>query len=637
MFAGVVGNTSVCDALQTLASRPEGFGGIVFDDRDFWREGAVALLQQQQWHAPNQKPGIFYHQATDIRIVGWLRIDNRAELLNQLHEEAHLQNAVDAALILAAYQRWGEALCEHLVGDFSFAIHDQRAGRWLLARDHLGVRPLYYVQSLGGLIFASSLDGLFELLGNRLSLNSRWLAHYVAGCSPDWEHTVYREINKLPPAEILQYSQGRLHRHQYFKFSTDSGDGFVSEQDRVSAYRELLEKTIACRIQTTDATPIASETSGGIDSSSITALAAWVMDDPGRYLHALGFAGHEQEPEAIMAVSQFVPVASTQVITNAQCLRSAKEHDKVIRALGAPLEHGNASAHIPIYHLARNMGANVLLSGFGGDEFVTNNGNMSRDELWNQGHYLTWASRFRGNWITRPLRWLNWGRYKFIDRQSIVAQSLSQLAEARINGSILSDRAMEQYDVAGHLRKTHRYDTGCRTQNQFCIEDRWSAAMTARLENCTLAAAVYGLDYRWPLLDVRLLQFFLAAPASAKIGPNGIGRWLHRRAIADSLPDWVVWKSKAMGRPVPLPDRWQKKQIPVAPTGKSLPELTHYADLAAPLQAIIDQKKFIQFREQMQAIPVDKPRNLHLVARVARMQYRHLTALNQWLYRGKVC
>jgi len=85
--------------------------------------------------------------------------------------------------------------------------------------------------------------------------------------------------------------------------------------------------------------------------------------------------------------------------------------------------------------------------------------------------------------------------------------------------------------------------------------------------NCTLIAAGHGLDYRWPLLDVRLIAFFLAIPAEETVGPGGVERHLHREAVSNVLPEFVVRHGKAMGPPVRVPDKWLRDGPADEPVG----------------------------------------------------------------------
>ena len=120
---------------------------------------------------------------------------------------------------------------------------------------------------------------------------------------------------------------------------------------------------------------------------------------------------------------------------------------------------------------------------------------------------------------------------------------------ARWPYQILRPEVVERLDLHAEYMETARYDAPYRRINEFILEHTLSEPYIAtRLEDCTLVAASYGVDYRWPLLDVRLVQQYLSTPSVEKMGPKGIGRYLHRRAVAGVVPPRVAWKpSKDMG------------------------------------------------------------------------------------------
>jgi len=410
------------------------------------------------------------------------------------------------------------------------------------------------------------------------------------GCASDPERTVYRQVRKVPPGHLLLFRNGRSELRRHFAFDPEARDGFRSSAERLEAYRGLLAEATACRVRAEGA--VASELSGGLDSCTVTAHAALAMPDAGERLHAVGFATEEQEPRAILAVSQAVPLASTRIVTGSRArITDPEAGERLVHGrLGAPLEHENALSHLPLYLLARRTGARVLLSGFGGDEFVTFPGrDLPRTDLWRSGHYMAWARSFRGNALTRPLRWFRWWCHRLGGEMSVV-RPMPRWVEERLARCVLHDGAREAHDIrAWFLRRAGALSTGERNLSGYCIR-RWEdrPGLVARLENCTLMAAGHGLDYRWPLLDVRLIAFFLAAPTREKVGTGGVSRHLHRRAVADLLPDFVVWKGKSMGRPVRMPQCWQRNGA-VHEVGA--PALRH-EDLNYRLRRLVDRDRF---------------------------------------------
>jgi len=604
MFAGTAGDSRLGEGLRRLSERLGGLAGIPFDERAFWRSGDVALLQQRQWSTPELRleRGVLHHPPTGVRLVGWLRIDNRDDLRRRLGAEARGLGATDGGLVLLSWLRWGDGLCERLLGDFAIAIHDPRDRSLLLVRDPMGVKPLYYMETGGALAFATGIGVLADLAGPDLTLSEEWLARYVADCASDPERTVYRQVRKVPPGHLLRFRNGRSELCRHFAFDPEARDGFRSSAERLEAYRGLLAEATACRVRAEGA--VACELSGGLDSATVTAHAALAMQDAGERLHAVGFATEEQEPRAILSVGRTVPLADTQIVTGSRARITDLEATErlVHRRLGAPLEHDNGLSHLPLYLLAHRAGAKVLLSGFGGDEFVTFPGHeVARADLWRSGNLSAWARSFRGNALTRPLRLLKWW-YHRLGEKLAAGRRMPRWVEVSLALCVLRDGVFDACDVRGRvLRQAGVRPIGDRTPGEWCLQ-RWEDRpdLVARLENCTLMAAGHGLDYRWPLLDVRLIAFFLAAPTREKVGACGVNRHLHRRAVADILPDFVVWKDKSMGGRVRIPERWRRRG---AAGGPDAPMLRH-EDLNPRLGGLVDPERLGRVMAEAAALDV---------------------------------
>ena len=218
-----------------------------------------------------------------------------------------------------------------------------------------------------------------------------------------------------------------------------------------------------------------------------------------------------------------------------------------LEVAGCPPEHGNAIAQQPFYLKANENNVDVILSGFGGDEFSTNYATTALVELWLQRKWRRWACRFRGNWLGRALRMVKWLlRYFLLGPGTETARRLQKIAKKTwamkpLRTSVINPGLKEL------LVQRSRYDSGAKTLNEFVLGDRLSPQIGARLESCTLFAARYGIEYRWPMLDIRLIEFFLAVPIEQKLGEGGIGRYLHRRAMVDLLPPELIWRDKDMG------------------------------------------------------------------------------------------
>jgi asparagine synthase (glutamine-hydrolysing) len=628
MFAGCIDkskSSTTGDALVKLASCPDGLAHIPFDDSAYWTDTRLTLVQQRRWNTPEShlEKGILVHIDSQTRVCAWARIDNRTELLDKLPAHLHKLAETDTGLILGCYLHWQRDCCQHLVGDFAFAIVDNNAGGVYLARDHMGVRPLYYYWDGEIFLFATSIAIINGISGLDLKLSEEWMARYLLNCSQDWELCAYEKIKKVAPAHFVEFSGTTPQAHRYFAFSEESSLHLASDQDYVAAYREVLHEAVRCRLRSNYA--LGSELSGGLDSSTVTALAARFMKNPAKDLHSFSFALCELDPECILGVSQMSPMRMTHLATSTQYFgeKIAEVKDAFLQSSGVPIEHMNAISYWLFYEEAQRWDIRTKLSGFGGDEFTTNSGSLALVEFWLNRHYELLRSRLPGNSITSVLRAIRWVyRYYRWHNTSENARNIINVAKKQWQNRLVDERLCDKYDLENKSGFLSRYDSGWANINQFTLGNRWSPFMTARLENCSLMAARHGIEYRWPLMDVRLLKLFLSIPAEQKFGPEGISRYLHRRAIADDIPEQIAWKAKYMGEPI----RKLTKSI-IENEGLNI---LNFSDLDLRLQEIVSESRLQSLQSEFQAAG-DKISLMQM-----RRHFRSLEQINLWLQKVKL-
>jgi asparagine synthase (glutamine-hydrolysing) len=485
----------------------------------------------------------------DDHVAFWGRIDNREELARALGLGGGEREVSDGALIGLAWERWGRDMVARLAGDFAVAVVQPRRRRVFLARDPIGTKPLYYRCDAAGIAFASSASAL-KLDGFPLSADPGWMARYLwMDTSVDARRTAYREISKLPAGHLLEAGEStRPHVERWHGWRDDPPEAARRDARWTEAYREGLEEAVACRLATAE--PIGIETTGGIDSAAIVALAARRLGTPCDRLRTFGFAWSQDEPARILATSQAYGIRHNHIVTSREAPTPATL-ERAIAAIGYPEEHSNASGHALLYEEAEHHGIRAMLSGFGGDEAVSNGGGLARHELAAAGNLAALAGTFEGPAVLKPLRMA-----RFLALRRRRGNGFLDTWRERWRHRLLSDEAIADHGIAQDYFASARGDGDFERVNQSVLDRLDRMVHATRLENCTLVGAAWGIDYRWPLWDVRLVQQYLSTPAIEKMGPHGIGRYLHRRAIADIVPAEVCWKqSKYMGPAVSPRDR----------------------------------------------------------------------------------
>jgi asparagine synthase (glutamine-hydrolysing) len=575
-----------------------------------------------------------YDEESSLAVLAWARIDNRQELAGKLTDNGagpDFTKLTDAEIILRAYKKWRDDCIQHLIGDFVFVIYDLRREEVFCARDHLGVRPFYYL--LKDEIFACTthLANLSQLNAAPVNIDRQWLVDFIVGLSMSFDRTPYKEIKKLPPGHYLKVSRERHELVQYFKIGDETEIKLADSQEYVELWRETLEEAIRCRLVSDY--PMGCELSGGIDSSTIAAFGARFYERPLTDFHTFGFARLEMEPEYIFAVSQMYGLPHNHIVSG-----SAGNYNETLERsfniLGYPYEHGNSVSHEPFYKLAETFGIRTLLSGFGGDEFGTTiHGYMVPMEMLLQRQFKELHEILPGSYIFRWLRLLK------MELKRIKTDNFSkpgfhpgmlQAMQAKAANSLLRPELNREFAVKERYHDIGCFDGGYTDLKKFTIERRWQPFIPTRMENCFLMAAARKIEYRWPLLDVRLVRLFFQIPAREHFY-RGMGRYLHRRAINGVVPDLVAWKkSKYMGDNILRsmsgqsgPMRSQKK------TAAERKEIS-FNELHSQLGELIDEKRF--FRQQKLAATVVEG-DLPPGVRTARRNLADLQKLDRWLKR----
>ncbi|WP_207459238.1 asparagine synthase-related protein [Azospirillum sp. SYSU D00513] len=516
------------------------------DRHGVWAEAPFLLAHALRFNTPESE-----HEETPYRcpesglvIAAWARLDNREDLARALGTGRPLDELTDPQLILMAWRRWGTGCVARLLGDFAFAIADPGARTLFLARDPLGVKPLYYRLDERQLRFATTA-ALFAAGGPwPAEPDPDWMARYLMGLSAHPTLSAYREVRKLAPGHWLLVAPDRTETERWFHWRDDPPPARRREERWVEAYRAVLEEAIRCRLRS--GYPLGTENSGGIDSATITAYLARFLGEPGERLHGFGFAMSEQEPAFILETSRALGIVHNHIIT-APVEAGDAYIERGLRVLGYPEEHGNATGHIPFYRECGLHGIRTLFSGFGGDEVVTNPGHHLRQEMLDGGDYAGLWNILPGDPLRRSLRL---AKAVALRRRRPEYNPRSRDAWLkRWHQRALRDEVATELDLFRDYMDSARYDAPFRRINDFILKHHLhDMQVTARLESCTLLAASHGIDYRWPLWDVRLVQQYLSTPSIEKAGPLGIGRYLHRRAIDGVVPGRVAWKpSKDMG------------------------------------------------------------------------------------------
>jgi asparagine synthase (glutamine-hydrolysing) len=605
MFAAIVMRGSR-DAPQDYAAPDALLDALTpYDQADAtgtWQEDRATLIQALTWNTPESR-----HESVPERcaetgrvIASWIRLDNRAALCAALRltEGPEL---TDPQIVLAAHRAWGKDCVDRLEGDFSFVLHDPARGETLLARDPLGARPLYYHLDDDVLICATSLAAFHRVRRLALSPTQDWAIRYIAWFVPAGDRTAFETVRKLPAAHLMTVrAEGAAVPERYFAFDLTAPNASARDDKRVEAYRSAFHDAVAHRMRS--AYPLGAENSGGLDSASILANMVSRMEDGPRTVWCFGQCDHIDEPDYLMAVPLMYRIANTYVNLRRGVSPDPAILDRAFRVLGTPPDFDLPLFHAPFYAQAARNGVRTLMSGYGGDEFVTSSAATLRTELHHARQWRALYAELDGN---RAMRALRVGR-RFLSQPASARPGTASTAMLR---RILRDDVVAAHPVGDHDTHVHGALGAAKTVNAVLMaKAHLNRSLEDRTDTNALIAGSYGVEMRWPLLDRRLIQLYLSTPAIEK-RKGALGRYLHRRAVAGTIPDRIAWRrSKLYGAgPVWINDT----DVPLQRSWSELPPL---------LQDIVDPAKLDREVAAVRAHHDPKHRSEHAYRRKLLLQ-----------------
>ncbi len=477
------------------------------------------------------------------RLVFDGRIDNREQIAGAVGINLS-EKTTDEELILLAYSQFGKQLGKQLIGDFVIAIVDTITSSLYLIRDHMGVRPLFIAQGKQVIAFASTKAALLTLPWVDRTPNDYWVADLLASCKVDVETTIYQGIQTLPAANWMHCSAQAITQNQYWQLEIRSENGNSPTSEYVESFKALLNEAVRCRLRAFS--PVGCEMSGGLDSTTVTATASKILLTRNEKIQAFS---HTMPKSNIGKVFPFKD-ESSQMEDICQKHSNIVHHpiygedrgilsllERNIQVHSGPSRSDLTLVGEELLSTLREKGIRTLLSGFGGDQMVTSHGHGWENEYVQR---RDWA----GLW--REIQYLDLGilrkLFRFLScRFPIIATIRGRLRKKKWNlDSTLKIMSAKLADVTNYPARaianpTRRRVGSVREQEHDVIH---SPHVVYRLEDSAVGASTYGVDYRYPLLDIRLMQFYLDLPTDQKTG-GGIQRRMIREATIGLLPEKI--------------------------------------------------------------------------------------------------
>ena len=334
------------------------------DDEGYYLNGNIGLGMRRlsiiDLETGNQP---IHNESKDIWIVYNGETYNCLELRQELEKKGHkFYTRSDTEVIVHCYEEYGDECVSKLRGMFAFAIWDEQKQRLLLARDRLGIKPLFYTVTNGNLLFASEIKSILQDREVKREVNFKALHSFLSLNYIPHPDTIYQGIHKLPQGHILVCERGKIKIRQYWDIKFIENKINKREEEYAEELREILKESIRLRLLSD--VPLGVLLSGGVDSSTITALMSTLVAQPIKTF-SIGFE------EKSFNELEYARMVAKQYGTEHHELIVKPDAAEILFKLAWHFDEPFAdSSAIPTYlvsKLAREH-VTVALSGEGGDE-----------------------------------------------------------------------------------------------------------------------------------------------------------------------------------------------------------------------------------------------------------------------------
>jgi len=527
------------------------------DGKGQWVSGAVALGHRLLHTTPESLSE--KQPVGDERGECWLvwdgRLDNREELAAALKAEGwFLPSQTDPELVLQAYRQWGTDCLPRLIGDFAFALWDGRSQSLVGARDTIGVKPFYYYWDGTRFLFASEVKAFLEDPTVPRRPNEATIADYLLMGFRDPEATFFKGIKQLRPAHFLCLGGQGLRIERYWDVDPVREARYARDEDYLEEFRELFREAVRCRLRSS--APVGVLLSGGIDSTSVTAMAETLRrrDGGSPELATFTLLAEGLLQEEWDAIQRLVERFGTEI----RPIRPGSPNGPVT-FFGLFLDCAETPHHDgfltipPLLRPAAERGCRVLLTGFGADELSQKAEEGFLADLLRSLHLrrvageaqLRAAAYGGGDWQGTILA-LSWNQLPPEIRR-VVKKLTKRQAPAWFEAEFAKRINLDKWMMPKERRK---FPTLCQEETYRALT---KSSMALALNQMDGMASLFSLECRHPYLDRRLIEFFLSIPSAVKM-KAGYRKEFVQRAINGITPG-PIREKEGLDYFIPLPDR----------------------------------------------------------------------------------
>jgi asparagine synthase (glutamine-hydrolysing) len=543
--------------LQVLRHRGPDDDGIFIDQELALGMRRLSIIDLEGGRQP------IYNEDKSIAVVCNGEIYTYRELTHELKQQGHtFATASDTEVIVHLYEEYGEECIHHMRGMFAFALWDVPRRKLLVARDRLGIKPLYYTLAGERLVFGSEIKAILQHPDVRASVDLKAMGNFLSLKYVPAPQTLFAGICSLPPGHVLTCDRHGLAVRRYWDLSfAPSQTDKLKEEAYLEQLDALLKESVKLRLRSD--VPFGAFLSGGVDSSMIVALMSRFLNEPVKTF-SVGFDGGGRKPDELpyaRLIARKFQTAHHEIIVGHEDFTRLAE--KVIWHLDQPIAD---QATIATYRLSELAAKSVkmVLSGEGGDELFAGYARYAGERFSPFFSHLPEPAKQFALAISR--------RFPRLYRPKLALFALCQADEAarfvnwfplfnhRMKTDLLTadfQQALECNSVddifADHLARSNA--VGALNRMLYVDTKLWLPdLLLLRGDKLCMAAS---LEARVPILDHKLVEFAAGLPPHLKL--RGLKRkYLLKKLGASMLPEQIIHRKK-QGFPIPI-SMWFRKE-----------------------------------------------------------------------------
>ena len=534
------------------------------DAAGYWVEPGIGLIHRRlsiiDLVTGDQPIG---NEDNQIQVILNGEIYNYRELKVELEARGHrFRTQSDVEVVVHLYEDLGDRLVERLRGMFALAVWDRRRRRLLLARDRVGIKPLYFYQDNEKFLFGSELKAILANPNVERTINVAALDEYLAYGMVSGGNSIIQRVQKLPPGHVLVVDPGQWNQspRRYWQLRIEPDDGRTFDDWKEAVCAKLQE---AVRMHLVADVPVGAFLSGGLDSRAVVSAAAAEMTQP-LQTFTIGFRDgvFSELPYARHVAEQFKTTHTEEVVTpDAIALV-----DELTRYYDEPFADSSA---IPTYLVSRlaSRKVKVVLTGDGGDEAFGGYSRYAHDlkedavrrllPRWVRQGVFGPLGRIlpKADWLPRQLRLKTLVTNLSLNADAAYANTLT-LCRQPLRRRLLTPEVASMLNGQDPCRVISEQRAAAAPSDLLCrmiAADMGTLLPDGFLVKVDRASMAHGLEVRPPLLDHELLELTARVPSRWKIH-KGQTKWLLKEICRDKLSAKVVNRPK-QGFEIPI-DSW---------------------------------------------------------------------------------